>query len=236
MQPIINYFTNTPKTKLIIRLLILLFVLALLAIYLIFGRNYFVEQLTVTLNPSPGTTITIGEQNGEDLSIKKQIVSASSLKKINFQPGVYVIKFSGSKDYQIVTNSISITKSIEIKTPTLIYTQDKLGQLLTAEKSSIQSVITPVLPNSGYQVDNGTLFDNGQWYGANLKPGVWYNPVVAVKNIGPFSGLDDMLRIILKKENGKWKIAAGPSIIFSIDDYPNIPSDVIRATNGFGFY
>ena len=89
--------------------------------------------------------------------------------------------------------------------------------------------------NQNYNVDSGTLIKDGNWYGARLKPTVWYDPTMAVKIIGPVSGDSDMLRVILKKTKGQWEVVAGPSVIFAIDDYPDIPPEVIRATNKLGF-
>ena len=238
MQPIINYFTNIPRNKLIIRFIIVLFVLIIITVSSFFAWDYFVNQKVVTLNPSAGTTITIGEQARDEMAIGKQIASTNSLKSIRLQSGVYIVIFTGTSDYQDEYQSISIDKSTEIKTPDLKYTDEKLGRLLVSEKPAIQNVITPILPNPGYQIDNESLYEIGNWYGARLIPGGWYLSPPS-SNILPGlindNNTEDMLRVILKNDNGQWKLMAGPSIIFAIDDYPDIPEDVIRTTNKLGF-
>lgn len=231
MQPLINYFTNTSKIKLLIILLVIVGII----IASFFAWDYFVAQKVVTLNPTPVSTIVIGTQKGDEMSINKQIASTNAKKEIRLYPGIYIVKFTGSSDYQEETKSIHIVKSTEIKTPGLKYTEAKLSQLLVSEKPSIQNVITPVLPNAGYQIDSEKLLETGDWYGTRLKPSDWSDPIHAAKYTIQNIGTEDMLRVILKKENGKWKLVAGPSIIFSIDDYPDIPQDVIRSTNKLGF-
>ena len=235
MQQIINYFVNASKIKLFVISLITLIIVGVIIVASLFAWDYFVTQKVVTLIPSPGTTITIGEQYKDEPTIKKEIASTNTLKEIRLLSGSYVVKFTGSSDYQAESRSVYIKESTEIKTPALKYTDEKLSQLLIAEKPSIQNVITPILPNPGYQIDNATLFDNGSWYGTRLKPSIWYDPVMAVKYTRPTDGTEDMLRVILKKENDQWKLMAGPSLIFAIDDYPEIPQDVIRSTNKLGF-
>jgi|GEM_PF-842587 len=234
MQPIINYFTNASKTKIAVWFIVLSIAVVAIIVASFFAWDYYVTQKLVTLNPSPGTTITIGE-GGHELEISKQIVNTSSKQVVRLRSGVYVVKFAGTKEYQEITQSITISQPTEIKTPALNYTSNKLGQLLKSENLAIQKVIAPTILNQNYTIDNGTLFSRGEWYGARLKPAVWYNPTMAVKNLEPVSGNHDMLRIILTKTSGQWKVAAEPSIIFAIDDYPNIPPDVIRSTNQLGF-
>ena len=234
MQQIINYFVNASKIKLVVISLISLIIVGVIIVASLFAWDYFVTQKVVTLNPSPGTTITIGEQYKDEPTIKKEIASTKKLKEIKLLSGSYVVKFAGSSDYQAESRSIYIKESTEIKTPVLKYTDKKLGQLLIPEIPAIQNVITPILPNPSYQTNNETLLENGNWYGARLKPSVWDEPTMAVKYTKP-TGTEDMLRLILKKENDQWKLMAGPSIIFAIADYPDIPQDVIRATNKLGF-
>ncbi len=235
MQQIINYFVNAPKIKLVVIALISLIIVGVIIVASLFAWDYLVTQKVVTLNPTAGTTITIGTQKGDELTINKQIASTNVKKEIRLYPGTYIVKITGSPDYQDQYKSILVDKSTEITNPDLKYTDAKLSQLLVSEKTAIQNVVTPILPNTGYQIDNETLLENGNWYGTRLKPSIWYNPVVAARYIRPTDGTEDMLRVILKKDNGQWKLMAGPSIIFSIDDYPDIPQDVIRATNKLGF-
>lgn len=235
METIINYFKNISKTKLI--LFLILSVLVVLAV--VFAWDYFITQKVVTLNPSLGTNITIGKQKGDEIAISKPIANTNSFKKIRLQPGLYVVKFAGTKDYQEETESININKPIEITTPKLNYTDTKLSQLLKSEKPAIQNSLLPFIPNTGYKINVEKLFKIGNWYGAQLIPGGWYDPTVPADLIprpANNNNTQDMLKVIMKKGNGVWKVLAGPSIVISIADYPDIPQDVIRATNKLGLY
>ncbi|MEI6237118.1 MAG: hypothetical protein WCP03_00775 [Candidatus Saccharibacteria bacterium] len=237
MQPFIDYFTNTPKSKLIARALILLIVTVVVVLAISFFWNYFVTQKIVTLSPSAGTTITIGRQNGDDPYIGHPIATTTSQKKIRLQPGAYLVKFSGSEDYQEELTGVVVDKTIEIKTPDLKYTTNKQSQLLKSNKSAITKALSPIIPSGGYQINKEELLGGLDWYAASLKPNPWCDWGVPVKQLVPMptSCNYDMLRVILKKENGQWKVVAKPAIIFAIADYPDIPQDIIRATNKLGF-
>ena len=240
MKSLINYFTNMSKIKLVVVFVIFVILLALTG-FIIFTPSSSKDiistnnNITLTLEPTPGTTISIGKQTSDELVIGKQIVSTNSLKDISIPSGVYIVKFTGTSDYQDAYQSININKSTVIKTPDLKYTYEKLEQLLIDQKPAIQNTVTSVLPNSGYQIDKEVLLENGNWYGARLKPSIWYDSIVAAQYTRPADGTEDMLRVILKNDNGQWKIMAAPSIIFAIADYPDIPQNVIRATNKLGF-
>jgi hypothetical protein len=235
MQPTVNYFQKTSKIKLV--LLLFLFFVIIIAAFI--SWNYFVIQKAVTLEPSPGTTISIGNQKGSSLSLNQPIISATATKKVRLQPGPYVVEFSGSKDYMSVIKSIEINNSMIIKTPILYYTDSKLNQLLNSERPTIQAALFSSFNSAGYSVVSDQLFENGEWYGAQLIPQGWYNPNVP-SDYTPrpinINNTKDMLRVIMKKENGQWKPVAGPSVVFFIGDYPNIPQTVIRGTNKLGPY
>lgn len=239
MDSIINYFTNIPRNKLIKRLVVVFILLALAVGLILYAWDYFITQKVVTLNPSAGTTIEFGTRNGDEPIITNPIATTTTLKTIRLRPGSYVVRFSGSKDYQEIFQPVVIDKSVEIKTPTLSYTNEKLSQLLESEKPAIQQVLSPYMPDSGYTVDSESLFNTGAWYGARLIPSGWYDPTVPADLIPRPTNINntqDMLKVIMKKGNGVWKVVAGPSIVISIADYSDIPQDVIRATNKLGLH
>lgn len=210
---------------------------AFIVLAVVFAWDYFINQKIVTLNPSQGTTIAIGTKEGDEPIIANQIANTSTMQKIRLHTGTYVVKFYGSKDYQEEISSVRIDKTIEIKTPILKYTNEKLAQLLDTEKASIQKAVEPLIPTTGYRIDIERLFYTGQWYGANLIPNDWYDPTVSADLIPRPTNINntqDMLKVIMRKVNGKWEIAAGSQIVMAIADYPDIPPDIIRATNKLG--
>jgi len=238
MQPVVNYFENTPKKKLATWFVILILLLAVVAMISYFTWDYLVNNKDVTLNPTSGTTITIGEQAGDEPVISKQIASTNIKKTIRLHVGAYAVKFSASKDFEPQVVGININDTTEITTPSLNYTDEKLASTLNSEKDSIHSVIWGVVSSDKYDIDNDTLFYTGQWYGARLIPKDWYDPNVPAdlqpRPTNPNNKLD-MFRVVLKKEDGKWKVVAGPSVTIFIKDYPGVPEDIVRSVNYLGF-
>jgi hypothetical protein len=238
MQPIISHFENISKKKLVIQFVFLIILLALVAMASFFTWDYLVNNKDVTLNPTPGTTITIGERHGDEPVISKQIASTSVKKVIRIHVGSYAVKFSASRDYEPQTAGVDINDSTEITTPSLNYTDEKLASLLDAEKDNVHNVIWGVVPKDKYDISNEKLFYTGQWYSATLTPKDWYDPTVSA-NLIPRPTNDnntlDTLRVVLKKQGSSWKMFAGPSVILYINDHPQIPQDIIRATNALGF-
>ena len=234
MHPFVEKFKEIPMKKIILWLIV---VVAMLFV-LLFGWNQLINKKLVTLTPSPNTTITIGKQTGDDLIIKKQIASTNSQKKLRLSPGTYIVKYSGSSDYQETTTVVQIDKPKELKTPLMQYTTAKLDQILKTEQPAIKKAMLAVQPSSGYAVDTEKLFFTGEWYGARLVPNDWYaagDQTASGKKTPNPNSTQDVMRVILKKEGGTWIVAAGPSIIFNLQEQKNIPEDVVRATNKLGF-
>lgn len=238
MQPIIERYENMPRNKLIARLVILVIILIAVSVLSYFTWDYLVNNKDVTLNPTPGTTITIGEMAGDEPVISKQIASTSVKKTIRLHIGTYAVKFSASKDYEDQLTSVDINNTTEITTPSLNYTTEKLSTILGAEKDAIHNVVWGVVSPDKYNIDIEQLFYTGQWYGARLIPKDWYDPTVPADLIPRPTNSNntlDVLRVILKKEGGDWKIVAGPSVVLYINDYSQIPQDIIRSVNKLGF-
>jgi len=215
---IIGYLKNHKKL-----ILIIIFSIFIIIVLFIVGTkvwDYFITQKLVTLNPTTGTTITIGKQVGEGVNMDTIITKTSSKQEIRLEPGYYSVKYSGNTEYLSAFNVINVDKSMEIRTPKLNFTQEKLNQLILTEKNTAQSALSLSFDTSGYTIVDDKVYGQGDWYSARL-----------INN----NGSSDNLLIIMKKENTSWKLIAGPLIIISIGDYPDIPQEVIRQTNKLGF-
>lgn len=232
MERFMDYLKNISKGKLVTFFVLVVLILATV----IFCWDYFVTQKTVTLSPTPNTTIAMYQQT-DDSDKGPEIVKTSVQKEIRLRPGSYLVKYSGSKDYQEESETVLIDKPTELITPKLNYTNDKLIQILESEKSAIHVVLSPSIPNPKYYIKAEALFGEGDWYAAQLMPKDWYSPNVP-KNIIPRPTNDnntlDILKVIMKKDSDQWKIVVGPSIVIAISDYPDIPQDVIRSANKLG--
>ena len=146
--------------------------------------------------------------------------SADDLK---LKHGGYYIHAYGSDGYADTYKTVTMTsrhQSIDIKP---YYSQAHLDTLLTSELSSIQSTLSNQFDNlPQYQVQKGTLYHFGEWYGTSLK------------YIGNDLFNADTLHVVLQKTNGQWKVVTTePSISLSKLTYPDIPRDVIESFNKY---
>jgi hypothetical protein len=180
--------------------------------------NIYITQKVVRLEPAKNTTITLGTQKGDTPAIDKEVIKTSTNLSKRLKPGNYVVIF-GAEGYESQNQLINLNKNTTISTPELNYTTDRLKIVLNQDRANIQKVVNASAGN-GYIISDESLYKQADWY---------------VSILLPTDPSKDMLKIILKKEDNKWVVAAKPSIIFWIDDYPNIPEDVIRAVNKLGF-
>lgn len=200
------------------KLIMTTLVVAATLIVLFIAWTLVFNKRSVTLVPSKGTAISIGtvavEEDGGN--IRTVITRTTTEKTIKLKPGAYAILFSG-EGYEDVPKDITVDNNMTIKTPTMQYTQAKLDDILTTERDAIRARLFAGTNLSGYTPEQEKLYDMGEWYSAQLMP----------DNINT----QDKLVVIMHKENGEWKVAAKPNLVFFTLDYPNIPTDVIRTVN-----
>lgn len=228
-----NPSTNNIRNKSIIKLVLTVVILLILLVTAMFLWDYFITQKVITLNPSPNTSIAIYNQKPNQL-----ITKVSGFKKISLRPEAYNVKFTGSTDFQEESETLLVNKPITITTPSLNYTRTKLNQLLNSESVVVHAVLMASMPNNEYKINNEIMLGTGNWYCAQLIPKDWYDPTVPADYIPRPVNINntmDILKVILKKEDGTWKPAAGPSIVFSIGDFPSIPQKIISTANHLGF-
>lgn len=207
------------RKKLYILIAIAVFVLVAVIWGTTVFRGTYVAQNIVTFEPSAGSTITFGTQASDDPAIAKQIVKTTTKLSKTLQTGSYVAIFSEA-GYITQYQPVAVDGNTTIKTPVLRYTDARLAEILNSEKSVIHQVVFTAISESDYTISSEGFYIQADWYAADLSPNN--------------TSLNEY-KIILKKVNNTWTIAAKPAIAFWIDDYPNIPSDVIRAANKLGF-
>ncbi len=202
------------------------FLLVLLLGYLAF-RSYRDMYQTVTVTARKPFTLTLYAPSGDHESTaydkSKVFFVTSESDKFRVKKGVYTYAVSGNSDYQEVSQQINIDKKpVHLAMPQLDYTQAKLASLLSEQKAEIESVITDAYPSQMqlFSIQGGKLYGQGEWYGAKLVP----NDPRAY----------DTLRIVLKKENGRWSIVTQPpEIILSRPIYPQIPASILSDLDNF---
>ena len=234
---IINYLQPSIRKKLVSRLIIILVLLAFVCAALYTPFDYFVLKKVVTLNPTTGTTIVIGTLDSKN-NLKKIIKTTSTKKNIRLHNGNYAVKYLGGSDFQTTNTTITVSKSIELTTPELSFVNSKLNQLLNNEKATIEQEALASFNSAGYQITDEYLYKQGEWCGIRLIPAAWYDPSVPadfVPRPTNDNNTQDILKVILNKQNGRWVVAAQPSVVFWIDNYPSIPQEIIQAVNKLGF-
>jgi ethanolamine utilization protein EutP (predicted NTPase) len=181
--------------------------------------DVIITQKVITLEPASGTTITLGTQEGDTPAIKDQIAKTTTKLSKRLRPGAYIVIFSG-KGYEDQSQAIDLNDNVSIKTPKLLFTDEKLAEALTKEKNKLHEVVFRHINNDKYSIIGEGLYQRADWY------------VVAARSKS--DDLDD-LRLVLRKDSGEWKVAAGVSSVLWIDNYPDVPQEIIRAANIIGF-
>ncbi|MCX6728170.1 MAG: hypothetical protein NTV39_00150 [Candidatus Saccharibacteria bacterium] len=225
---------RVPK-MVIFAVLALLVILACMLIW-----NYLASLEKVTLNPTPGSTITLSSVN-KDGSNAKTVKTTGSRIEISVQSGYYLVKYGKGGEYQDQTEKILINKPLTITTPELSYTDKKLNQLLSDDKSIIhQTIFTFIGSDTSYRIVDDKLYLEGEWYSAKLVPKDFFLPPPA--NSDPTllmppndNNTLDMLRVVLKKSDNNWDVVAKRTVL-AFDNYPDIPKGVITGANKFGIF
>jgi len=201
----------------VVRLIIILTPLVLLSIGGVAMWQHYVVDKIVTLRAAAGTSITLGKPFGPGNNagvLGDTILQTNSQAKIRLSPGSYILVFSGA-DYAAQTQKITVSSNnLTLSTPSLNYSAQKLDSLLADEKPAIQTVVSGINSLSGYTTSYESLYGAGDWYAAKLAP--------------PDPTTQDVLRVVLHKENGVWQVAATPTLILYSGDYKSIPVAVVR--------
>lgn len=213
-------YNKKPSLK---RRVILLVLGIIVGIGLVYGGvqlYHFLNRKTVTLKPINGTAMAIGipSDNEESLTITKVLLQTESEKSVRLSPGDYAVTTVG-EGYTTVTTAVTVTENMTITPPTSItYSDEKLADILDQEQAAINAAI-PEVASGRYTVSKTQeqLYEKGEWYSGRLMP----------KN----ATTDDQLVVVLHKENGQWKIAAGPAMTLYVKDYPDVLETAIRTVN-----
>lgn len=197
-----------------------LIALIFLAVVIIGGGGiwyYFSSIHKVSISLADGSSVNLFQiVDGNYKKVKTLSKStAISLGKGNYCARPVDDKYSDKPECVIVDNKDAV---LNISPD---YSTDYLSTLLETEFVNIHAIIiakySPLIDN--YSLAKGQLFKKGDWYGTTLS-----------EVTGP-SRLGDNYRIILKKINGIWTVAAKPQLVFSRYDYKDIPIEILSAVN-----
>jgi hypothetical protein len=199
---------------------ILLIVFIFLGI-LIYVLNYINSQQFITVNYKNISRVTIQRFGKSTRESQDIIIIPKSSEKMKVSKDSYSLKYIGNSGYDSDYKNITIgNKPVSIRLDPS-YSEDRLSYMLEDEFKNIEAVLNEKYQNmSDYDIQIGKLYKKGEWYATTLQ------------YIGNDYYNYDTLRLVMKKENNKWRLITDPpSIIISSYKYPDIPIDVLRDVN-----
>lgn len=196
------------------RVIIILAICVLVVVGAAIATIEFLSYKNVSfLLKKPGVSVAV--YTVDDVSVGKFESNATTqLKEGNY----YYVPEGENYASDEVRFEVDGDETIEVSPP---YSADFLASLLSKEQAAIRSVLLSAYPEikSEYIIGDEHLAQYGEWYFAKL--------------IQRVSGGNepDVYRVILKKENATWSVAASPQLVLSIAKNNSIPEAVIRQAN-----
>jgi len=188
--------------------------------------NYYQMFKKVYVNVANNIEVNIypdlGENDDQTYNYNpktKPLFQLESSTTIKLKKGVYdFVVADESNIYENPISKVVIGDTTSNITVAPYYNDNKLGNLLIQYRPAIQQILESKYPNLTklYKIDNDSLYENGEWYGADLVP---LNPNI------------DELKVIMNFKNNIWVVAVEPQISISIPSNPTIPSDVIDSVD-----
>lgn len=215
--------------------------LALVVIFIVLGAGLFSfleatskRNLTITIPEGlQGYSVGIYRAGkGAQAAAPESFIDTKNLIKeitatttISLKQGSYVVANKKNNDYEQQAETVTLDKKPAEITMKATYSNNKLADLLTANRSAVQQAVTTAIPLAkNYKFGAEKLFQNGDWYGATLIP----NLSIEQERVTYV----DKYHVIAHKESGTWKVLTPvPSLILSQVAYPDIPFDVLSETN-----
>lgn len=178
---------------------------------------YILSFRTVTFDIVPeNVSITILKEGSD-----QQLDTLNQDGSLQLQDGTYEA-VPTHKDY--TSNSIPFTVDSEDITLTIdpAFSSARLESMADSERTAIDKLLRQSYPNviKDFTIQPGTLYEKGQWYATTLQQ----NPL-----LGGQQG--DMYRVVLHKEDTQWRIVAGPKIVLSTQEYPDVPFAILTDIN-----
>lgn len=102
------------------------------------------------------------------------------------------------------------------------YSLDRLDDILDEEEPIIVQELRDTYADviSNFTIEPGKLYEKGDWY-ATLLP---QNPL-------PGGQQGDIYRVVLHKDDDQWQIVAGPAIILTSPQNPDVPDEILSDIN-----
>lgn len=178
---------------------------------------YILSFRTVTFDIVPeNMSITISRQGSDE-----DIATLNQDGLLQLQNGTYIIT-PMHEDYS--SSPIPFTVAGEDMTISIDpdYSSSRLATLLETEQKATDQLLRQTYPDviKDFTIQPGTLYQKGQWYATTLQQ----NPL-------PGGQQGDTYRVVLQKVDDQWQIAAGPEIVLSAQEFPDIPQFILSNVN-----
>ncbi len=160
--------------------------------------------------------------------IKKENLIKDFDKSSTFRlkKGDYLLTTSSNEDFEAQTTEVSL-KDEKVKTiVTTKLSEKKLQANLAVEKAALHATIRVAFPetSNGYIINQGKLFENGNWYGTTIVP----NLSEEERRLNYV----DIYRVVAAKQGGTWKVLTKPpELVLSYKKYPDIPKAILSEVN-----
>lgn len=195
-----------------------LLILLVISVFLFFAKEN--KKVTFTID-YPGASATISKKGSTT-----PIATISDGSSLFLAKQTYTIIFTDQ-----TFNQTPIEVEVDEKTTSIqlspVLSDSKLKEMLAAEKSAIDTAIKNTIKNaSRYAEGKRTLYHYGEWCTTSFQvaaPRYSNDP-----NIGSLDTSETYYLVLQKKDNG-WEVVAGPHIIITKPDNPNVPDYVIDA-------
>ena len=135
-----------------------------------------------------------------------------------------LLVIGGSLAYGAMTAPSKQTQSSKVETvkQTKPLTKAELEQKLVTELPVVTTALTTAYPliATTYTIEQGQLFDKGQWFGTTLT------------YLGTDKDNRDTLRVVMQKKDGNWiLLTKPPRPLLSAKDFPNVPVSILKKIN-----
>ena len=148
------------------------------------------------------------------------VETLSSSGDVMLRHGFYEIVSSGNR---IISNSTFI----EVPEDTTVtidpdYSRQYLEEKLENERGDIVRTIEGELGEklTGYTVAEGELLGRANWFVS-----------IIYENIVDTRQQPDAYKVLLEKQDSDWRLVAGPEIVLTIHDYPELPLNILTRAN-----
>ena len=192
--------------------LAILIIAASIGIYFLWSYILSFQTVTFAFNSSRGyVEITrdgaeaLYPSDGQSIELKKDEYRMTHIGD-NLEKDVQTIRIDDD------TSTVDVNFS---------FTQAYLDELYDREKEAIDAQLTRTYPGVAqrYSLTEAKLYADGTIFGATLQ----------AKDTS--SDNSDTLRLLMQKKSNTWRVAATPTPVLTVIEYPDIPRDVLLRIN-----